>query len=126
MVKEIARHDHLPDYHLVFEEERDLVIFYNRDGKWLERPLPSDAETLQPLPTEAYEEARAAAPGYDIHRLEGEWREWWASSGKPKLDNPAAAFVGFCRSRHKRAPIRRDGDRDWDKSEGRTASTHET
>ena len=71
------------------------------------------AKRCRPCPTEAYEDGRAAAPGYDIHGLESEWREWWASSGKPKLDNPAAAFVGFCRSRHKRAPIQRESDRDW-------------
>ena len=107
-VKEIALHDHLPDYRLVFDEEADMVIFFNRDGKWVERPLPSDGETLPPLPDEAYEEGRNAAPGYDIHGLENDWRDFWESSGKPKIDNPAAAFVGFCRSRHNRAPISRD------------------
>jgi plasmid replication initiation protein len=119
MVKNIARHDHLPDYHLVFDEERDMVLFANRDGKWVERPLPSDGETLPPLPAEAYEEGRGAAPGYDIHGLESEWRGWWASSGKPKLDHPAAAFVGFCRSRHKRAPIQRERDCDWSETPAR-------
>jgi len=114
MVRDIAKHDHLPDYHLVYNEERDMVTFLNRDGKWVERPLPSDGDTLPPLPEEAYDEGRVAAPGYDIHGLEGEWREWWASSGKPKLDNPAAAFVGFCRSRHKRAPIQREKETAWD------------
>lgn len=107
MVKHIAKHNHLPDYHVVFDEERDMVTFYNRDGKWVERPLPSDGETLPTLPPEAYEQGRDAAPGYDIYGLEGEWREWWASSGKPKLHDPTAAFVGFCRSRHKRAPLQR-------------------
>ena len=107
MVKNIAKNNHLPDYYLVFDEESDLVLFSNRDGKWMERPLPPDAETLPPLPEEAYEEGRAAAPGYDIQGLESEWREWWASSGRPVLGNHAAAFVGFCRSRHKRAPIRK-------------------
>jgi hypothetical protein len=34
----------------------DMVMFFNRDGKWVERPLPSDGETLPPLPDEAYEE----------------------------------------------------------------------
>jgi hypothetical protein len=116
MVKNIAKHDHLPDYHLIFDEASDLVLFTNRDGKWVERPLPSDGETLPPLPQEAHDEGRAAAPGYDIHGLESEWREWWASSGKPKLDNPAAAFVGFCRSRHKRAPILRQVESSWDES----------
>jgi hypothetical protein len=107
MVKHIAQHDHLPDYRVTFDELTDQITFFNRDGKWLERPLPSDGETLPLLPDDAYEDARAAAPGYDIHGLESEWREWWASSGKPKLDNHAAAFVGFCKSRHKRAPIQR-------------------
>jgi plasmid replication initiation protein len=106
-VKEIAQHDHLPDYRLVFDEEADMVIFFNRDNKWVERPLPSDGDTLPPLPDEAYEEGRNAAPGYDIHALENDWRDFWESSGKQKIENPAAAFVGFCRSRHKRAPIQR-------------------
>src|ERR1700677_3192004 len=34
-VKEIALHDHLPDYRLVFDEQADMVIFTNRDGKWV-------------------------------------------------------------------------------------------
>src|SRR5215469_12723508 len=76
-VKEIAQHDHLPDYRLVFDEQQDMIGFFNRDNHWVERPLPSDTEALPPLPTEAYEDARAAAPGYDIHVLEGEWRDWW-------------------------------------------------
>ena len=49
-VKHIAEHDHLPDYRLIFNEGSDLITFYNRDGKWVERPLPSDGETLPPLP----------------------------------------------------------------------------
>jgi hypothetical protein len=107
MVKHIAEHDHLPDYRVSFDEESDNVTFFNRDNKWVERPLPSDGEALPPLPDDAYEEGRNAAPGYDIHALENDWRDFWESSGKPKIDNPAAAFVGFCRSRHKRSPIQR-------------------
>ena len=84
-----------------------MVLFRNRDGKWVERPLPTDGETLPPLSEQAYEDARAAAPGYDVYALEGEWRDWWLSSGKPTLGNHNAAFVGFCRARHKRAPIQR-------------------
>jgi plasmid replication initiation protein len=110
-LKEIALHDHLPDYRLIFDEDKDMVVFFNREGKWVSTPLPSetDEETLPPLPDEAYEEGREAAPGYDVYRLESEWREWWSNSGKPHLANPAAAFVGFCRSRNKRAPLRRAG-----------------
>jgi plasmid replication initiation protein len=114
MVKHIARHDHLPDYRVVYDEERDMVVFFNREGKWVERTLPSDGETLPILPPETYEDGRAAAPGYDIYHLEAEWREFWVSSGKPRLADPPAAFVGFCRSRHKRAPLQRvTADEEW-------------
>jgi plasmid replication initiation protein len=114
MVKHIAIHDHLPDYRLVFNEATDNVTFYNRERWWDETPMPSSEESLPPLPTEAYEQARAAAPGYDIHALESEWREWWVSSGRPKLENAPAAFVGFCRSRNKRAPIQRAKETAWE------------
>jgi hypothetical protein len=67
---------------------------------------------LPPLPSEAYDAGRAAAPGYDVRCLESEWRDCWASSGKPKFDNPAAVFVGFCRSRHKRTPMQWRGARE--------------
>jgi plasmid replication initiation protein len=112
MIKNIAKHDHLPDYHLIFDEQRDMVLFTNREGKWVERPLPSDGETLPALPSEAYEDAREEAPGYDIAALESEWREWWVTSGKPRLHDPGAAFVGFCRARHKKAPIKRSAHGD--------------
>lgn len=108
MLKHIAKHDHLPDYRVTYSEEADQVTFHNRGTMWEPTALPPDAETLPALPEEAYAEGRAAAPGYDIYGLEREWREWWASSGKPKLGNPAAAFVGFCRKRHERAPIERE------------------
>src|SRR3984885_5807086 len=38
-VKEIAQHDHLPDYRMAFDEETDMIAFFNRDNKWVERPL---------------------------------------------------------------------------------------
>lgn len=106
MLKHIARHDHLPDYRVVYDDEKDMVLFLNRENKWVTAPLPSDEENLPPLPGEAIEQGREEAPGYDIYRLEEEWREWWVTSGKPPLANHAAAFVGFCRARHKRAPMR--------------------
>lgn len=108
MLKHIAKHDHLPDYRLTFDEDSDLVTFYSRDAWWEAHPqMAQDAGELPPLPTQAYEDARKAAPGYDVYALEQDWREWWDSSGRPKLDNPAAAFVGFCASRHKRFPLPR-------------------
>lgn len=113
MVKHIAVHDHLPDYRVAFNEETDQVTFQNRQSWWENTPLACDGDSLPPLPTAAYEDGRAAAPGYDIYGLEREWREWWVSLGRPKLDNPVAAFVGFCRSRQKRSPLQREADQEW-------------
>ena len=62
MVKHIARHDHLPDYRVTFDEETDKVTFYNRESWWDNRPLPSDGETLSALPTQAYEDGRRLRP----------------------------------------------------------------
>jgi plasmid replication initiation protein len=114
MVKKIAVHDHLPDYRLTFNERADQMTFYNRERWWEEKPTSSDSESLPPLPSKAYEEARDAAPGYDIAALEADWRDFWACSGKPRIENVLAAFVGFCRSRSKRMPIQRAKEDAWE------------
>lgn len=107
MLRHIVEHDHLPDYRVVFDEETDKVTFHNRDSWWdTTPPLNAVTQDLPPLSPQTIEAAKTAAPGYDVYGLEQEWREWWASSGKLKLDNPAAAFVGFCASRHKQSPMR--------------------
>ena len=92
-LKEIATHNHLPDYLVAFDEERDMVVFQGRGtviaiGENTRPIIPS-------LKGETYAHARNAALGWDIHRLEQEWRAW--ASDVPK--NPDAAFVGFCKKR---------------------------
>lgn len=95
-VKELARNDHLPDYRMRFDEERDMVIFYSR-GTIVPTALPAPT-SLRPLSSHAYEDARSAAPGWDIYHLEDEWRSWVAQSDMEAPKNPEKAFVGFCRS----------------------------
>ena len=60
-------------------------------------PAP-EAEVFEGLlEPEAYEEARAAAPGWDVRHLEGEWRRWCAAEEiEPK--HPSRHFVRFCQS----------------------------
>jgi hypothetical protein len=92
-VKEIATHDHLPDYAVAFDEARDVVMFRGRGtiiatGDRGHQPIPQ-------LKPETYGIARAAAPGWDIHVLEQEWRAW-ATEVPQSAD---AAFVGFCKRR---------------------------
>lgn len=90
IVKEDARHNHMPDYAVQLCEDRDLVTFVNRGT------VPIDDVEILRLPSldaEIYEMAREAAPGWDVRMIEQEWRDW--ATEMPK--NPEMAFLGFCR-----------------------------
>lgn len=92
-VKEIATHNHLPDYQVAFDEERDMVVFHGRGTI-----IAIDDNALPQIPQlkpETYTQARHVAPGWDVRVLEQEWRAW--ASDVPQ--NPDAAFVGFCKKR---------------------------
>jgi plasmid replication initiation protein len=102
MLRELAEHDHLPDYHVVFDPESDMVTFRNRGSVC--PALPEESEVgVAPLRTSTYEQAREAAPGWDVYHIEREWREWLTEPPR----NPDAAFLGFCRKWYaKRGPVR--------------------
>ena len=102
MLRELAEHDHLPDYHVVFDPESDMVTFRNRGSVC--PALPEESEVgVAPLRTSTYEQAREAAPGWDVYNIEREWREWLTEPPR----NPDAAFLGFCRKWYaKRGPAR--------------------
>ena len=97
-IKELARYDHLPDYSLRFDEERDVVAFHNR-GNVGQNALP--ASWNGHLDGDAHIEAKSVAPGWDTHLLEQEWRSWLGNKSElPK--HPERSFVGFCRSWYER------------------------
>jgi plasmid replication initiation protein len=98
MIRELAQHDHLPDYQVSMEDE--FVIFRNRMN-WQAPKTQPRYPTLDP---EAYHDARLVAPTYDVYYLEQEWRDWWVESGMPELGFPGKAFVAFCKSRYQRKP----------------------
>jgi hypothetical protein len=102
--KEDAQHNHIPDYALSFDGS--TVRFLNRHTM---KALPAPETFLYPtLDPETYNDARTVAPGYDVYHLEEQWREFWVESGRPELKSPDAAFIGFCKRRHERAPMNRD------------------
>ena len=89
IVDEDEKHDHMPDYAIRFSDNESQVIFMNRGS------VPSTAQrvTIAPLDPDVYEMARMAAPGWDVHVIEAEWRAW--ATEVPR--NPEMAFVGFCK-----------------------------
>lgn len=92
-LKKLLETNHLPDYSISFDGEKDIVWFENR-GTMNRQKNPLQTCTLQPL---TFEEARSAAPGWDIYYLEQAWRSWMADSGLKEPKSPDKAFLGFCR-----------------------------
>ncbi|SFJ90359.1 replication initiator protein A [Jannaschia pohangensis] len=95
MIKQLAVHDHLPDYHVAFDEQSDMVIFTNRATM---ATLPAPESHVAPLESATYDRARQVAPGWDVYHLEQEWRSWMV---EPPRDADSA-FVGFCRKWYER------------------------
>jgi len=95
MVRQLVEHDHLPDYHVMFEETDDMVVFTNRG---MMSPAALLDGRVAPLSAETYERAREAAPGWDVRYLEREWRDWIVEAPR----DADAAFLGFCRKVYER------------------------
>lgn len=95
-VRHLAKNDHLPDYRVEYVEPADKVIFRNRDTMRAPKaaPLPLWSGHLDP---EIYQEAREAAPGWDIHYIEQEWRSWLADN-EITPNRPERHFLKFCQS----------------------------
>ena len=91
IIAQDSEHSHMPDYSLSFDG--DQVILRNRGTLQMRDNCPQGA--LLFLTQETYDKAREAAPGWDVYRLESEWREWIREKDMPK--NPDKAFLGFCR-----------------------------
>jgi hypothetical protein len=91
-VRELAATNHLPDYSVEFDAGADMVTFYNRGTMRL--AAANDAWSGF-LDNRAYEDARKAAPGWDVYQLEQEWRIWLGENEIiPK--QPEKHFLKFC------------------------------
>ncbi|NIE81655.1 replication initiator protein A [Asaia sp. As-1742] len=108
LVKKVCVHDadhgHFPDYAVTIAD--DVILFRNRSGlksKPEQVAITDDAPYIDP---ETMHDAKTAAPGYDVYALYDEWVSWWLDMGKPELKSPAGAFLGFCKKRHERKPLR--------------------
>lgn len=89
-------HAHIPDYSVRLVD--DMIVFTNRSTMF-DTPhsevLPSSSKVM--LSSKARDEARQAAPGWDVYMLETEWRVWMDDGGLDAPQNPDRAFVGFCK-----------------------------
>lgn len=89
IIAEDAAHGHMPDYSIEMEDE--AVVFRGR-GSVSMREEDLFEGMLDP---DAHAAARAAAPGWDAHYLEREWRRWCGQQEiEPK--RPGKHFLSFC------------------------------
>ena len=79
----------LPDYTMA-EAPGDVIVFSRQRKDVLAGPVVS---------AHARERARALDPGADIYALEADWRSWWDETGRPRLGNADAAFLGWVKVR---------------------------
>lgn len=91
IIKEDEQYSHMPDYAVRFVDD-DKVLFQNRNTN-LRLTAPMPTEFAFRLSGDGYELAKIAAPGWDVHYLEREWRAWITEAPR----DADAAFVGFCR-----------------------------
>jgi plasmid replication initiation protein len=95
IAKQDETHNHIPDYAIRLEEQ--MVVFRNRMNEQLIEAEPLGEGLRIRLSGEAYEAARAAAPGWDVYALEAEWRAWMQDGGLDAPKDADRAFTGFCR-----------------------------
>jgi len=89
IIRQDEKHQHMPDYSLHLDGKQ--VVFRNRGT--MHKKENNGQKVLALLSPDVYEKARQAAPSWDIHYLEQEWRNWIKEAPK----HPDKAFIGFCR-----------------------------
>jgi len=95
IIEQDTDHDHMPDYAVRFDG--DFIIFTNRGTMRKEEPTSAGEGEAIHLSPSTYDEARLAAPGWDVYVLEQEWRTWMSDGGLDAPKSPDKAFLGFCR-----------------------------
>ena len=95
ILTKIVNHDHLPDYRIRIENGN--VFFYFKNYK--EKPaIPVQDKPRPFLKLDTIEKAkRVLGCAFDMYAVESDWLQWWEQSGKPELQSPDGAFLGFCK-----------------------------
>ncbi len=102
LVRDVAKNDHLPDYMVEFVEDRDQVLFINRNTMPMcvdhKESAGDGSSIVDRLSADINESARPLVPGWDIYHVRNVFASWWAQADRPQVKNPDALFLKFCRS----------------------------
>ncbi|NDW01335.1 replication initiator protein A [Salipiger sp. PrR002] len=92
-LRKMIAEGNLPDYRL-HEVPGDMIV--------VERQRAPRATASGPhLSDEVLDAARALRPGADVHALAARWRGWWEETGRPRLGNADAAFLGWVKAQER-------------------------
>lgn len=92
ILEENSKHSHIPDYDFHIEGSQFVAV-----SRGTVPTQVLEAVSIPPLPPEVYDDARGAAPGWDVRMIEQEWRNWcYKEEIEPK--RPSSHFVKFCRT----------------------------
>lgn len=95
-IKELVEGNHLPDFEIEYDPENDQVKFTPRSQ--YKKAFALETQELPPLATWAYEKAKPyLSRDLSVYQAEIDWREHWFKSGCLPLENPSAAFIGYCK-----------------------------
>lgn len=108
-VKKLAEHDHLPEYHVSYNRDNDLVTFGKRGA--VTDAIANDAQpdlfvptaTALPshIPPDLLEDVKdAVGVGLDYYDL---WYQYINWSGSKNAKNARAGFIGFARKKAAKA-----------------------
>ena len=101
-MKEIAKHDHLPEYQVRFDRESDMVTFGKRGA--VADAIANDAQPdffggmkvalPSQIPPDLLDDVRGiVGTGLDYYDL---WHQYINWSGSQNAKNARAGFIGFC------------------------------
>lgn len=101
-IKKIEEVNDLPDYKLIYLEEKDKVVFVPRQES-IKKLNPRHYNGIKPkLKPETHENVRKmlikrdGRCNFDVHALEQEWLYHWEKNEREPLKNPEGAFYRFC------------------------------
>lgn len=95
IINDDGEHNHMPGYSILLDG--DMVEMRPKEAASFTPTLPG---LFIQLDGSTYDQAREHAPGWDVHGLESEWRDWIAKKGiTPQRAD--AHFLAFCKRRGK-------------------------
>ena len=106
-VKKLAEHDHLPEYHVSYSRENDMVTFGKRGAvadaiandsqpDFFSDTSTADAIPHQIHPTLLDDVRNVVGVGADYYVLWAEFRDYNIKKGA-QLDSVRGSFIGFCK-----------------------------